>query len=70
MPKDYDLHNWFTYHAPKGDQPERYVRIRDAALVFAQVLVECGAEGPDLTVALQKVREAVMTANAGIACSG
>ena len=68
MPKDYPLENWFTYHAPKGDQAERYGRIREAAKAFAGVLVECGAEGPDLTAALRKVREAVMTVNQGIAC--
>jgi hypothetical protein len=31
---DAELVNYFTYHAPKGDQPERYVRIREAAAGF------------------------------------
>ena len=68
MAKDYPLVNWFTYHAPNAEQVVRYQRIRDAALEFARVLQECGAEGPDLTTGLRKVREAVMTVNQGIAC--
>lgn len=57
----------FTYHAPKGDQPERYERIRNAAKEFAKVVLECTPECPDQTVAIRKIREAVMTANASIA---
>lgn len=68
MNSDYPLDAWFTYHAPRGDQPARYVAIRDAAKVFAQVLVDNAPAGADLTAALRKVREAVMTANAAIAC--
>lgn len=66
MPK-IDLDNLFRYHRPKGDQPERYERLRAAAKAFAQVIVECTPEGADQTAAVRKVREAVMTANAGIA---
>ena len=68
MSKDYPLVNWFTYHAPNADQVVRYQKIRDAALEFSRVLVENGAEGPDLTTAIRKIREAVMTVNQGIAC--
>ena len=63
----YDLENWFSYHAPKGDQLERYAKIRAAAKVFAQVLVDTCPVGPDLSAAIRKVREATMTANASIA---
>jgi hypothetical protein len=62
------LRNWFTYHAPTPAQIPAYERIRDAGLFFAGVIVENTPEGADQTAALRKVREAVMTANAAIAC--
>lgn len=68
MPSDSELVHWFTYHAPKPGQPERYQAIRSAALEFARVLVANSPSGPDQTVAIRKVREAVMVANQAIAC--
>lgn len=62
------LDQFFTYHPPKGDQAERYQRIRDAAKEFAAVIYELTPTCPDQTAAVRKVREAVMTANAAIAC--
>ena len=62
-----DWQNIFRYHPPKGDQVERYARLRMAALVFAEVIEECCPEGADKAAAIRKVREAVMTANAAIA---
>ena len=57
----------FTYHAPTGDQPARYLRIREAGKQLARVIhLEC-ASGPDRSAAIRKVREACMTANASIA---
>lgn len=57
----------FTYHAPSGTQPERYVKIRDKAKELAFVIAECVPMCADQTAAIRKLREAVMTANAGIA---
>jgi len=57
----------FKYHAPKGDQPLRYERIRSAAKNFAKILVECCPDSEDRKRAIQKVRIAVMLANASIA---
>lgn len=57
----------FTYHKPFGDQPERYVKIRDKAKELALLIAELTPSCPDQTVAIRKVREAVMTANAAIA---
>lgn len=62
-----DLKRAFKYHAPKGDQPRRYEVIRDAALTFAEVIISCCPESADRTVAVRRVREAVMNANASIA---
>lgn len=64
----HDLDNWFTHHPPEGDQPARYVILRDAAKLFAEVIVAQTPKGPDQSAAIRKVREAVMTANAAIAC--
>jgi hypothetical protein len=66
-----DLENWFSYHAPQnGSEIEKYTKIRDKAKEFAQVLLENTPSCPDQTVAIRKIREAVMTANASIACGG
>ena len=62
-----EIDNIFSYHAPKAGQPERYLRIREAAKVLAQEIVACTPACADQTAAIRKVREAVMTANAAIA---
>ncbi len=60
--------HWFTYHPPVGDQLERYQQVREAAHAFAATVVRCCPPGADLSAAIRHIREAVMTANAGIAC--
>ena len=65
-----NIENVFSYHAPKGDQPQKYEAIRAAAKNFAQVIVDNTPSCADQTAALRKVREAVMTANASIALEG
>lgn len=57
----------FTYHAPEGDQPERYKQIREAAKALARCIDANCPAGPDRTAAIRHIREAVMTANASIA---
>lgn len=57
----------FTYHAPTGDQAQRYLSIREAAKNLARVIDANCPAGPDRTAAIRHVREAVMTANASIA---
>lgn len=65
------LVNWFTYHAPKDtDTTDRYAAIRAAGLFMAKVIVQCTPPSADQTAAIRKIREAVMTANAAIACDG
>ena len=64
------LDNWFTYHTPKQGDPERYGAIRDAAKSLASVIVHNTPVSADQTAAIRKLREAVMTANASIACEG
>ena len=64
------LDNWFTYHSPSPDQAAAYARIRDAARSFAEVLIRHSPPSADQTAAIRQLREAVMTANAAIACGG
>lgn len=61
------LSDVFSYHAPKGDQQDRYVKIREAAKAFALVVLENTPKSADQTDAIRKIREAVMVANASIA---
>jgi hypothetical protein len=57
----------FTYHPPKGDQAERYVRIRDKAKELALLIVEVTPASREQSSALTKLDEVVMHANAAIA---
>lgn len=57
----------FTYHAPKNDQQERYISIRDMARDLA---IHINANCPDSrekSLAFTNLEEAVMWANASIA---
>jgi hypothetical protein len=63
-----DLENWFTYHAPKEGQPEKYTAIRNAAFNLAEVILENTPACADQSAAIRLIREGVMTANAAIAC--
>ena len=66
-----DLDTWFTYHPPRNDNEiAAYVTIRDAGRAFADVVLAGTPGCPDQTVAIRKIREAVMVANAAIACHG
>jgi len=60
----------FTYHAPKPGQPEIYTGIREHARRLAQVIVVDVPEGPEKILAITKLEEAVMWANAGVARRG
>ncbi len=68
MPK-LDLDNLFNYHAPKDDQIERYAVVREAAQAFAEVIQMTTPESPEQTLAIRKVHDAMMQANAAIACN-
>lgn len=62
-----ELHNRFTYHAPKDNQPDRYRMIRREAQKFALMLVEQTPFSREQSVALTKLDEVVFWANAAIA---
>lgn len=57
----------FTYHPPRGDQPEKYLAIRNAAYDLAHLIVNLCHESREQSLAVTALEEAVMWANAGIA---
>ena len=62
-----DIEKNFTYHSPKGNQSERYGRIRDKAREFAELIeAEC-PDSREKSIAFTKLEESVMWANASIA---
>jgi hypothetical protein len=57
----------FTYHAPHRDQQERYQEIRDHAARLADFIVTNSPDSREQALAITKLEEAVMWANAAIA---
>jgi hypothetical protein len=64
-----ELDNLFSYHAPVGDQVDRYGVIRAQARQLARVIMAYSHDSEERRQALFAVRAAVMWANAGIACN-
>lgn len=61
------IENNFVYHAPSGDQQERYVAIRDKAKELALLINNCTPASREQSVAFTQLEDAVMWANAAIA---
>lgn len=67
MPNIPDIERRFTYHPPKEGQPAKYGRLRDYFKELAYVIeAEC-PDSRERALALTKLEEAVMWANAAIA---
>jgi len=62
-----ELEKRFTYHAPKEDQPRRYEIIRARAKLFAVKINDLCPDSRERSLALTKLEEAAMWANASIA---
>jgi len=62
-----ELENRFTYHPPKEGQPELYGRLRREGLNLAELVTAVVPESREQSLALTKIEEAIMWANAGIA---
>jgi hypothetical protein len=62
-----DLRNRFTYHSPKEDQLPRYAKLRNMACALAIEIAERTPTSREQSLALTKLEEAVMFANAAIA---
>lgn len=61
------IENNFQYHAPKDDQQERYVFIRDEARVLAYNIVRNSPPSREQSLALTNLEQAIFWANAAIA---
>ena len=61
------LENIFSYHPPKDGQPEMYADIRSKAKEFAYMICRLVPDSREQSLALTKLEECVMWANAGIA---
>jgi hypothetical protein len=68
--EEHILDQLFKYHAPRGDAQLRYENLRSAAKAFAKAVLVNVPYGADRVEAIRKIREAVMTANAGVALNG
>lgn len=66
------LEQAFLYHPPEGSshKTRAYATIRAAGKTLALTILQSVPKCADRTAAIRKVREAVMTANAGVALDG
>lgn len=62
-----DINNVFSYHAPKGDQAQRYEALRAAGGNLARLVDSSCPDSREKSTALTKIQEAIMWANASIA---
>jgi hypothetical protein len=68
LPRQADqLARAFTYHPPQGDQARRYEALRAAAYQLALLYARHCPDSRELSIALTKLEEAAMWANAAIA---
>ena len=61
------IENAFTYHPPKGGQPVMYQAIREKAKELAYLIDELVPDSREKSLAMTKLEECSMWANAGIA---
>lgn len=57
----------FTYHPPKGDQPQRYEAIRAKAKELAELIYDSTPESREQSIAMTNLEQSVFWANAAIA---
>lgn len=66
--EDYNkLEEIFRYHAPVGNQPERYEYIRDEARNLAHIILSMSPKSREQSLAITSLQQAVMWANSAIA---
>jgi len=64
---EYPVDRNFKYHKPTEDQASRYNHLRDKAKEYATMVLEFCPDSLERSLALTKLEEAVMWANASIA---
>lgn len=62
-----EINRNFKYHAPKADQPAMYEQIKNSGKQFALVINQLCLDSREKSIAITKLEEAVMWANASIA---
>jgi hypothetical protein len=62
-----ELENRFTYHSPKDGQPQKYTALRTKGKELAEMINSMVPESREQSLAITKLEEAIMWANAGIA---
>jgi hypothetical protein len=65
--KDPELENRYSYHTPKGDQVERYAKIRASCLELAYLIKDLTPRSREQAVAFTHLDEVMYNANAAIA---
>lgn len=63
-----NLEQHFSHHEVNDEQQAGLLAVREHALALAKVILQRVPDGADQQAAIRKVREAMMTANAGISC--
>ena len=61
------IENNFKYHTPKEGQPEKYTSIREKSKELAYLIEELVPNSREKSLAITKLEEVSMWANAGIA---
>lgn len=61
------IENAFTYHPPVGNQADRYNRLRSSAKALAYLIDDLCPPSRERSLAMTKLEESVMWANASIA---
>lgn len=67
MAQGSELSKVYKYHEPSDAQVEVYDKIRGAARGFAEVVLKESKPSREQSLALTKIEEAMMWANAGVA---
>ena len=61
------IENNFKYHAPKPDQIEKYTELRNAGKILVEGINMMCPDSREKSLAITKVEEAIMWANAAVA---
>lgn len=65
-----DIDDWFEHHKLSANQAAACERLRQRGHALAMAIIEESPSSADQSAAIRLVRQAVWTANAGIACGG
>lgn len=65
-----DLEHRFSYHKPTDDKVIDHALVRERGLLFAKTVLESAPDCRERSLAITKIEEAVMWANAAIARNG